>query len=206
MGGLRDPSARLVPQRTTHNAHVRGGGDGTQVRAVLRRKRPPLCLLAQSAVRLRGRAVRRGGGACAVPARGPRHVGRRHRRAQHRDGAGVARQPLRPVRLAAADQRASHRGRRHRVPDDGDGRERGVGAHPPRGRPQLYDGRARQQRVARGVSRRGVHQLPDVVVLRGARRGSGVPRPGARRAVPRSRPLERAGVAGERAVSRLPHV
>ena len=83
----------------------------------------------------------------------------------HADGARLARPALRAVRLAADHQRAPDRGRRHRVPDDGSQRLGGSGTHRPRGGPQLHDGPARQQRVARGVAGRGVHQLPDELVL-----------------------------------------
>ncbi len=93
------------------------------------------------------------------------HLGRRRRRRAHPDGARLAGPGLRAVRLAAAHQRAPDRGRRHRVPDDDPRRLGRPGAHRPRGGPQLHHGPPRQQRVARRLARRGLHQLPDQLVL-----------------------------------------
>ena len=64
-------------------------------------------------------------------------------------------------------QRAPDRGRRHRVPHDDPRRLGRSGTHRARARPQLYDGTPRQQRVARGMAGRGLHQLSDDVVLGG---------------------------------------
>ena len=81
------------------------------------------------------------------------------------DGARLAGPAVRAVRLAADHQRAPDRGRRHRVPDDDPRRLGRSGADRPRARAQLHDGHPGQQRVARRLARRGIHQLPDELVL-----------------------------------------
>src|SRR5437763_3866704 len=60
--------------------------------------------------------------------------------------------------------------------------------------------------MARGLSRRGVHELPDGLVLRAARRTPGLPRARSGRADARPRSLERACLVAERAVPRLHHL
>src|SRR5205814_7603757 len=67
----------------------------------------------------------------------------------------------------------------------------------------VHDGAAREQRMARGLARRGVHELPDGLVLRDARRRPRVRRARALDPVARFRALEPARVAGERAIPRL---
>ena len=73
---------------------------------------------------------------------------------------------LRAVRVAADHQPPPHRRRRHRVPDDDHGRLGEPGPHRPRAGAQLHHGHPREQRVARGVARRGLHQLPGGLVRR----------------------------------------
>ena len=85
----------------------------------------------------------------------------------HPDRARLARSAVRSVRLAADHQRAPDRGWRHRVPHDDPRRLRRSGTDRARARPQLHHGTAGEQRVARGMARRGIHQLPDHVVLGG---------------------------------------
>src|SRR5437660_2483088 len=60
--------------------------------------------------------------------------------------------------------------------------------------------------MARGLSRRGVHELPDELVLRAARESLGIPGSRGGRADARPRSLERARLHAERAVPRLLHV
>src|SRR5207244_1690564 len=81
-------------------------------------------LFAQSRVRVRGRPLRRRGGARPLPPAGPRHVGERAGGRLHVAGARLARFPVREVPVAPAHQRAPHRRGRHRVPDDDHGRQR----------------------------------------------------------------------------------
>src|ERR1043166_6366044 len=57
--------------------------------------------------------------------------------------------------------------------------------------------------MARGISRRRLHELSDRVVLRGTRPAIGVRRPRARNPAVGPGPLERAGLDGERALPRL---
>src|SRR6266550_308175 len=57
--------------------------------------------------------------------------------------------------------------------------------------------------MARGISRRRIHELSDRVVLRGTRPAFGVRRPRARNPAVGPGPLERAGLDGERALPRL---
>ena len=128
-------------------------------------RRAPLRHVAQSGVPLRGRPLRRRRGPRALPAGRRDDLGRRRRGRAHRDRARLARPALRPVRLAADHQRAPDRGRRHRVPDDDPRRLGRSGADRPRAGPQLHHGPPGQQRVARGLAGRGVHQLPDQLVL-----------------------------------------
>src|SRR5512143_1930786 len=178
-------------------------GAGPQDGALPRRAGASLRVLTQPAVRLRAGPLRRRRGARAVPAGRYGELGARDRGAPHRDGARLARFAVRSVRLAPDDQCAPHRGRRHRIPHDGDERRPVAGSHPARGRPQLHDGDPRQQRMARGMAGRGVHQLPDGVVRGDARPGRRVS--GSRGGHPVRRPgsLERAGLDGERALPRL---
>src|SRR5947199_285902 len=149
---------------------------GAQVRPLPGRARASLCVLAQPAVPLRAGPLRRRGGARVVSARGPRHVGERRRRPQYDHCPRLARLAVRRLPVAAAHQRAPHRGGRHRVPHDDHGRQRGARPDRARSRPPVHYGAAREQRVARGLARRGVHQLPDGLVLRVARRAAGVRR------------------------------
>src|SRR5437879_8960863 len=60
--------------------------------------------------------------------------------------------------------------------------------------------------MARGLSRRGVHELPDELVLRAARESLGIPGARGRRSDARPRSLERARLHAERAVPRLRHL
>ena len=133
-------------------------------------------------------------------------LGRRRRGRAHRDGAGLARPALRPVRLAADHQRAPDRGRRHRVPDDDPRRLGRPGAHRPRAGPQLHHGHPRQQRMAGGLARRGLHQLPDQLVLRDDGRAASYAETEARDPAARPGRLVRADQPRERGVPRLHHL
>src|SRR5438093_1228119 len=60
--------------------------------------------------------------------------------------------------------------------------------------------------TCRRIARRGVHELPDELVLRAARESLGIPGSRGRRADARPRSLERARLHAERAVPRLRHL
>src|SRR5207244_3960481 len=81
---------------------------------------------------------------------------------------------------------------RDRVTHDDHGRERIDRPHRARDGAPVRHGPARQQRVARGLARRGVQRFPGRLVPRDARRPTGIRRTRARRAVARPRALERA--------------
>src|SRR3989441_5390696 len=142
-------SAGLVRTASTVRP-VRDGRAGSKVRPLPRRAGAPFRLLAQPALRVRSGSLRRRGGSRAVPAGRSGDVGQRHGGRAHRDGARLARLAVRDISVAAAHQRAPHRGRRHRVPDDDHGRQRVARPDRARDRPPVPDGPARQQRVARG--------------------------------------------------------
>ena len=157
----RRVSARLLRREHAAGRCLRRGGRGKKEDPLVRREGAPLRDVAEPGLSLRGRAFRQRRRPRPLPARRREGLGRRRRGRAHAGRAGLAGPALRAVRLAADHQRAPDRRRRHRVPHDDPRRLRRPGTHRPRARPQLYDGSAREQRVARGMARRGLHELSD---------------------------------------------